>query len=176
MKKIIYGLLVLSLGACNNIPKEAYQSRGEPGILLKNVSEKTEIVLESDSSISELGKWLDQYHPSRAEVLCKESDRLCKEAKILLGQFDVPLEYSSVENNVVVLVYDKVIARDCEHSFVSNHINPYNLNHPTFGCSNVGNMIQMISDKTQITSPMMLGMQDAESVLNAGGSKAKRRN
>lgn len=171
MKKNILVLLVLvSVAACNNIPREAYQSRGEPGVLLTERSERTEIILESDSSISELGKWLDQYQPSRAEVLCQEGDELCKEAQILLGQFDVPVDYSSTDNNLVVLVYDSVVARDCDHAYMTNHINPYNLNHPTFGCSYVGNMVQMISDKTQITSPMMLGMQDAETVLKMEGS------
>jgi hypothetical protein len=62
--------------------------------------------------------------------------------------------------NSVSLVYERVLARDCENRFIDNTINPYNLDHPTRGCSTASNMLQMITDKRQITSPTLLDYSD----------------
>ena len=64
----------------------------------------------------------------------------------------------------MTLVYERVLARDCENRYMENTVNPYNLNYPTFGCSNASNMVQMVTDKRQFTSPALLEMQDAERV------------
>jgi hypothetical protein len=39
-------------------------------------------------------------------------------------------------------------------------INPYNLNHPTFGCTIASNMVQMVSDKREFTNPGLTGEAD----------------
>lgn len=161
MKKIVCLLVILSVGACNNIPKEAYNSRGGPESLLDITTERVDVALNSQGAIAEINEWIEQDKPSRAEVLCLDSSKLCKKAKKLLNKADVPVEHDSVASNKVVLVYERVAVRDCDSSFMTNHINPYNFNHPTYGCSIGLNMVQMISDKTQITDPVLLGLPDA---------------
>ncbi len=165
MKKIICLLVILSVGACNNIPKEAYNSRGGPESLLNITTERVDVALDSQGAIAEINEWIEQDKPARAELLCLSSDRLCKKAKKLLSSSDISVEHESVASNKVVLVYERVSVRDCDNSFMTNHINPYNLSHPTFGCSTSMNMVQMISDKTQITDPVLLGLPDADSAI-----------
>lgn len=161
MKKIICLLVVLSVGACSNIPKEAYESRGGPEDLLVVSSERVEVALNSKGAIKELSDLIEDEKPTSAELLCLDSNGLCKKAEKVLKKSDVSVEHENVASNKVVLVYERIAVRDCDNSFMSNHINPYNLNHPTFGCSTSLNMAQMISDKTQITDPVLLGLPDA---------------
>jgi type IV pilus biogenesis protein CpaD/CtpE len=67
---------------------------------------------------------------------------------------------ASADNNVT-LVYERIQARDCESRYIDNPVNPYNLNHPTFGCSLAVNMVQMVSDKRQFTNPAIMDYPDA---------------
>lgn len=48
---------------------------------------------------------------------------------------------------------------------MDNSINPYNLNHRTFGCSTAVNMVQMVGDKRQFTSPALLDFRDGENAV-----------
>ena len=52
-------------------------------------------------------------------------------------------------------------ARDCENRYIDDTINPYNLNHPTFGCSISVNMVQMVTDKREFTNPSLMDYPDA---------------
>ena len=53
---------------------------------------------------------------------------------------------------------------------MNNSINPYNLNHPTFGCSIASNMVQMVSDKGQFVSPELTGFGDGNKAVQAYGT------
>jgi hypothetical protein len=159
-KIVSLGGVVLLASACSKIPGEAYFNRGSPESLLDISSEVVTVQLESDQSIQELTSWISNDQPSRAEINCPGADYICNEAEMALQQFGVPATRVPSDSRMVTLVYERVIARDCENRYIDNPHNPYNLNHPTFGCSTAANMTQMISDKSQIVSPQLLDYFD----------------
>ena len=151
-----------TVAACNIIPPDAYYSRGNPEDLLDQSSEVVNFELYDYSALDDLLNWVNQDQPTRAELYCMEGDSTCMEAEQILQQFGVPAVFVSSADNMVTLVYERVLARDCENRYVENGVNPYNLPHPTFGCSTASNMVQMVTDKRQFTSPPLLDFPDAE--------------
>ena len=152
---------VLLLSGCSTMPPEAYFERGTPESLLDVSSEVVNLSIETEFALDELTNWINQDQPSRAELYCVESDMRCSAAQEVLDLFGVPSMYVPSGENMVSLVYERVLARDCENRYIDNSINPYNLNHPTFGCSVAVNMVQMVSDKHQFVRPSLLDYQDA---------------
>ncbi len=168
MKKIIYiSTLSVLLFSCSQIPKEAYYTRGQPESLLDVSSEVVNLKIESPSSIQEITGWVNQDQPTRAELNCPDGDALCGQAQNVLHQFGIPVKYTSNSDSNVVLVYERVLARDCENRYIDNMINPYNLNYPTFGCTDAVNIVQMVSDKRQFTSPPLMDNPDALKAVQA---------
>lgn len=166
MKKISHiALMAILLGACNQIPSQEYYDRGSPYSLLDSSSEVVNVALISDDSIAEIVQWIDQDQPTQAELYCLEGDPICVQALETLETFRVPVNYVSAADNNLTLVYDRVVARDCDNRFINNSVNPYNLNHRTFGCSTAVNIVQMVSDKRQFTSPALLDFADAEKAV-----------
>lgn len=153
---------LFALAACSTIPKEAYFQRGTPESLLDASSEVINIRLESENSVNDVTDWVNKDQPTRAELYCLESDRICTHARRALEQFGVPVSFAPAADNRVALVYERVLARDCENRYIDNSINPYNLNHPTFGCSVAANIVQHVSDKAQFTAPALMDQADAE--------------
>ena len=174
MKNYIFPALLLPVTlACSQVPKEAYFNRGTPESLLDVSSEVVNVSLSSDRSIDDLVGWVNQDQPSRAEITCLESDPVCQQAQRTLERFGVPASYTPAADNNVTLVYERVLARDCENRYIDNHINPYNMNHPTFGCSVASNMVQMVSDKQQFVSPALSDYPDAEKAAQVYDSYRK---
>jgi hypothetical protein len=152
------GLVVV---ACSQIPKEAYFSRGQPESLIEKSSKVVTLQIASPASIEEITGWINRDQPTRAELKCFDGDSLCNEVHSVLHQFGVPTTYSETQNNSVALIYEKVQAHDCETRYIDNVINPYNLNHPTFGCTVSLNMVQMVTDKREFTDPQRMDYANA---------------
>lgn len=148
--------------SCSVIPPEAYFERGTPESLMDQSSEVVSFAVGGDNSTNDMVAWINQDQPSRAELYCNEGDPACAEARQALQQFNVPVNFVPSSDNVATLVYERVVARDCESRYIDNSINPYNLSHPTLGCSIASNQIQMITDKRQITNPSLLEHHDGE--------------
>lgn len=165
---ILMLLSVLAIGllasGCSKIPAGAYFDRGQPESLLDESSEVVNFDILGPESLDELIVWINEDQPTRAELYCQDGDMLCLETYELLEQFGVPIMYVSSPDNVATLVYERVIARDCENRYIDDSVNPYNLHHPTYGCSVAANMVQMVTDKRQFTSPPLLDYPDADSV------------
>jgi len=162
------------LAACSQIPKGAYYDRGDPAGLLDKASEAVNLNIESPASVEEITNWINRDQPTRAELSCSEiDDSLCAEVKSVLGQFRVPVKYVPSDKNAVVLIYDRIQARDCENRYIDNIVNPYNLNYPTFGCTTAANMVQMVSDKKQFTDPALLDEEDAVKASQAANFYAR---
>lgn len=164
-KNALLALTLIStslLSACNDIPHAAYTSRGGPESLLNVSSEVVNISLLSPSSTDELVQWLNEDQPTRVELHCANGDMYCGSAQAILEQFAVPYNIFMSADSRATLIYDRVVARDCDHRYMDMPINPYNLNHPTFGCAISANALQMISDKQQIVSPALSDYQDAD--------------
>ncbi len=162
-------LLSAVLVACSQIPKEAYMNRGEPEGLLDVSSEVVNLKIDSPANVREITNWVNQDQPTRAELNCTDGDALCSQVKNVLHQFAVPVKYTAASDNNLVLVYERVLARDCESRYIDNLTNPYNLNHPTFGCSIAANSVQMVSDKRQFTNPPLMDNSSALKAIQAVG-------
>lgn len=160
---VLAGLMVL--GACSQIPPQAYYDRGSPESLLDVSSEVVNLSVASEGAIDELANWLNQDQPSRAELYCPDGDAPCVAAQEVLDLYGVPSAYAPSSENMVTLVYERVLARDCENRYVDNSVNPYQLNHPTFGCSVAANMVQMVSDKQQFVRPNLMDDADAKKAV-----------
>jgi hypothetical protein len=163
---ISFSLLALS-AACTIQPPESYFNRGGPESLMDMSSEVVTFDVNADTGITDMTNWINQDQPSRAELSCDQASASCNQAQQALNQFGVPVSFASSGQNVVTLYYDRVVARDCENRFIDNSVNPYNLTHPTLGCSLASNMVQQITDKRQITSPTLLDYQDGERIERA---------
>jgi hypothetical protein len=166
-----YNLTVLTafiaLTGCSHIPPEAYYNRGTPESLLDVSSEVVNVVLESEASIDELTNWVNQDQPTRAEVYCLQGDPVCKKANKVLEKFGVPVMYVSAADNNVSLVYERILARDCENRYIDNRANPYDLNHPTYGCSVASNIVMHVSDKHQLVSPPLMDYHDGSKAVQS---------
>jgi type IV pilus biogenesis protein CpaD/CtpE len=161
-KIIIAMVSVSALSACvSNLPKSTYFDRGQPETLLQTTDEVTSINISNHSGIARLSSAVKSSQPSSAVVTCA-NELLCNEAVKVLEASNVPYERQRGAINNVSISYTQVQARDCESSFITNHINPYNLNHPTFGCAIAVNQVQMVSDKRQYTDPLLLGPYDGQ--------------
>lgn len=155
----------LAVSACsfNGLPKDAYMGRGNPESLLTTSSERTNFSISDASSLTSLAKWIKSDKPTRAELTCSDtSAQLCAQTSDLLKAAGVATKTAKGNSDQVVLEYERVVARPCDNSFVSNQTNPYNLNHPAFGCSTAMNSVQMVGDYKQFTQPSISGLQDAE--------------
>jgi len=162
----IFGLVAaLSLSSCNEIPPSNYFDRGAPESLLDVSSEVINLPIQSDVSVQEVVRWINQDQPTRADLYCMDSDPLCSQVRGALQQFGVPVQYYATGGNSVALIYDRVLARDCENRYIDNRINPYNLNHPTFGCTIASNIVQHVTDKREFTSPALVDYRDADKVI-----------
>lgn len=164
-QSLVLIVAVLTAAACSKVPKEAFWNRGQPESLLDVSSEVVNVSLGSPKAIDQLTDWVNQDQPSRAELYCLESSPMCAEAKGVLEQFGVPVMFVAASDNTVALVYERVLARDCENRFIDNNINPYNMNYPTFGCSVSSNIVQHVSDKQQFVSPALSDSRDAEKTV-----------
>ena len=156
---------LVALTACDTIPREAYFNRGEPETLLDASSEVVTIALSSERSIDEMVDWIDQDQPTRAELLCAEGEPLCMAAEEVLSLYGVEYQFVSSQDGAANLIYERVLARDCENRFIDNNVNPYHMNHPVFGCSIASNMVQMVSDKRQFIAPALLDDSDADKAV-----------
>lgn len=162
IKSLAAFVLLSSVAACSAIPHEAYYDRGHPEDLLDQSSEIVNFELNDYSALDDLLNWVNQDQPTRAELYCMEADSTCAEAEQILQQFGVSTVFVASGDNMVTLVYERVLARDCENRYIENGVNPYNLPHPTFGCTISSNIVQMVTDKRQFTSPALLDLPDAE--------------
>ena len=156
---------MLTATACSEIPSEAYYQRGTPESLLDVSSEIVNLSIASEPALDELAEWINSDQPTRAELYCMDGDQRCAAAQEILDLYGVPAYYVPAQDTTVTLVYERVIARDCESRFIDNSVNPYHLNHPTFGCSIAGNIVQMVSDKQQFVSPNLLDYGDGRKAV-----------
>ena len=162
MKRIsVVAVLVLvgALQSCSRIPDEAAWTRGQPESLLSVNTESVSIDLGQRNALATLVNNLNSREASRAVLTCSNT-LVCGRAETLLNSYDVPYEVQTGATNSVAIISDQITARDCDNAFVSNHNNPYNMNHTTFGCSSAMNQAMMVRDKRQFTDPLVLGPYD----------------
>ncbi|MBV8938729.1 MAG: hypothetical protein JO089_02670 [Alphaproteobacteria bacterium] len=169
MKKTraLFLLSLLFAAGCNQVPRAAYFNHGAPESLLDVSSEVVTVNFGANGGMDELTGWVNKDLPSRADLFCVEGDPACMRAKQVLSQFNVSFHQMPEPRNTAALYYERVMARDCEHRFIDNSINPYNLPSPTSGCSIAANMVQMVSDKREFVNPALLDFVDGEKAVQA---------
>ncbi|MDX1975996.1 MAG: hypothetical protein SFT92_10050 [Rickettsiales bacterium] len=152
-----------SISACapQSLPPEVYGSRSDPETLLDTSSEVVTMDLRSRNSLSKLASIVRSDQPNRAELHCKTSDILCAQAKEILTNQNVPIRTVGNDNSVT-LVYERVVARDCDSRYIDARSNQHNVNQPSFGCSMRANTVQMVSNRRVFTDPALTDLQDAE--------------
>jgi hypothetical protein len=159
LKKLTVLFALCATFACTEIPGEAHFTRGQPEDLLSVSNESVNIDLNQRNALVQLTNWVNRQEPSNAVLNCSNM-QVCSRAANVLDQFGIPYERRESASNIATLNYERIMARDCENRFITNHINPYNLNHPTYGCSTAVNIVQMVKDKRQFTDPLVLGDYD----------------
>lgn len=160
------------VASCTTAPEGAYFNRGEPESLLDISTEVVNINLTSRESVQKVIAVINKEQPTRARVSCKATDSLCKQVQGVMKQFKVPVEYRSANAGSVSIVYERIMAHNCQNRYIDitadyNNNNMNNLNYPTLGCSVAINTVQMVTDKHQFTDPALMGDTDANKPLQA---------
>ncbi|MFZ4124442.1 MAG: hypothetical protein ACOYJ2_00020 [Rickettsiales bacterium] len=159
-------LMTLTVSACERPTPQAYFNRGGPESLIDVSSEVVNLTIQSDSELNDLSDWINRDQPTRAELYCTDGDPMCEEAKQVLDLYGVPTLLVPSGEQTVTLVYERILARDCEQRFIDND-NPYNLNHASFGCSIAANIVQHVPNKQQFVNPNLMDYPSAEKGVQA---------
>jgi hypothetical protein len=164
MKNIFLLIVALcAVTACQQVNSKSYALPIRPESLLDSSAERVSFGVTSPKSLGEVTDWINKDQPTRAELSCSSDQKICKHIRRALSSFAVPYKVVSKnsERNSVVLIYNRIVTRSCDNSFVDNHSNYQNLNHAAFGCSVSANTVQMASDPQQVLNPPLSAMQDA---------------
>lgn len=152
---------LLALAACGRTDPKAYANRGEPENLLTKSTDVVTIDIGPENWNYKLHDTILADPPESAKLNCSLDYVECIQAKNILNKLGVPFEITGAGQSVTMF-YTRVLARDCTSRYVNNTSNQRNLNHPTFGCSVVGNTVQMVSDKRQFTNPPLMDFPAAK--------------
>lgn len=151
---IVGGLCLATLSACGPVPSDsAYASRGGPESLIDVSSEVVNLGVSGPGELNELSNWIARDQPTRAELYCSAGEPRCTEAQKVLDLHGVPSMLVPSPNYSVTLVYERILARDCNPSYLDDSKNYYEAPHAAFGCAVSANMVQHVSDKQQFVSP-----------------------
>lgn len=151
-----FAAAALLLASCTMPSDRAYISRGAPESLLDRSSEVVTLNAATRQDLDDLAVWIGRDLPSRAELNCPTSDANCRAAERMLTQKNVPVLRGVDGAYAVTLVYERIVARDCNPSLRIERGNYYNTNHPGFGCSIAANIVQQVTDKNEIIAPETL--------------------
>ncbi|MEZ5690157.1 MAG: hypothetical protein R3D71_00645 [Rickettsiales bacterium] len=160
----IYGLLacVSILASCDVGGSEFQINRGDPERFLYNSSEEVTIGLDSANALSHITSIVDKDRPTGVELRCSIKDVRCAQAKEIIERRSIQIYLNNEWANSVVMLYNRNVVGDCEQRYVDNTRGSRSVNHPAFGCSVAGNIVQMVADKKQFTEPAILDLPDAE--------------
>ena len=156
-RSLLMASALLVLGACGTPPTDsAYQTRGGPEALLDVSSEVVSLGVGSASEVNDLDVWIGRDHPSRAELNCASGDKHCRDARRVLEKANIPVVAGANGGQSVTLVYERIVARDCNPRYIDNRGNYYNTNHAAFGCAVSANMVQHVTNKQEFINPSLL--------------------
>ena len=160
-------LALLALASCNPPPASAYYDHSSPQSLLDVSSEVVNLSVVGKPELSALSNWIANDPPSRAELFCDANAPNCKQAQRILQNKGVETSISPAPNNTVTLVYERILARDCNPRFIENGVSLYYESSPSFGCSIAGNTVQEVSDKREFINPNLSDDPSAVAGVNA---------
>lgn len=159
---------VVLLAACTMPKDAAFMNRGGPESLLDVSSEVVTVNVATPGDVDALARWVEGDHPSRVELQCDVSAPHCKKAIKLLESKGIPLVTVPSAANTAMLVYERILARDCNQRFREpDSSSVYNAPSPALGCSIAANMVQHVSDKSVFINPSISDDPSAASGMNA---------
>jgi hypothetical protein len=145
---------VLALAGCYGPPDDsAFYNRGGPEALLDVSQEVVNLSVAGPTELAQLSSWIEQDQPTRAELYCTAGDARCNSARNVMEAHGVPTMLVPSGDYTVALVYERILARDCNQRFADNHRNNWNAPHRAFGCSLSANIVQQVSDKQEFVNP-----------------------
>ena len=156
--------LIMGLVACSGVP-QGFVAKGSPESLISSSQESVRFDLTDQASIDALMGWVGNDMPTRAELSCIDADEnpQCQavikafQSKGISIEMDMP-----AKRNAINLIYERVVARECQPAYQSNHSNSSNHHYTSFGCTTALNMVQSMADYSQITRPKLKDFTDAE--------------
>jgi hypothetical protein len=157
----------LALAACGTKPPTAAFNRTSAESLLDVSAEVVNLSVADAKSVADLAEWIERDVPTRAELYCTGSEPSCKDAKKAFELMGVPVTVMGGGTQMATLVYERILARDCNPSFVDNKPNYYNAPTPSFGCAVSANMIQHVSDKQEFVNPALSDKPNATGAVSA---------
>lgn len=165
LRSPVFVVALLALAGCGAPPaSSSYFNRGGPESLIDVSSEVVNLGAGSQADLKELAEWIEKDQPTRALLNCYAGDGYCAQARRILDLHGVPVSTGIDGQQTITLVYERILARDCNKSYVDNTGNFYNTNHASFGCSVAANMVQQVTDKQEFVNP---GLSDNPSAVRA---------
>ena len=170
--QFLVAAFTLTLSACevnllgNPPPDSAFYNRGGPEQLLDTSSEVVNLSVANGAANKALSAWVTQDKPSRAELYCKATDANCIEAKKVLELQRIPVMPVASQENTVALVYERLVARDCDQRYRDSGQDWHFKNAPESGCSVAANIVQHVSDKRQFVNPALMDNPRATGPVN----------
>lgn len=164
---LILALGLLALGACQRPPDSAFNNRGGPESLIDVSSEVVNLSIAGPKEIAELSQWIERDPPTRAELYCAAGELYCAEARKALQLKAIPVLPVGSGDHTVTLVYERILARDCNPRFVEVTHDEYNAPSPSYGCAIAANIVQHVSDKQQFVSPALSDNPGAGGAISA---------
>lgn len=155
LRSVVLIAALVALAACNRPPESAFLDRGGPESLIDVSSEAVNLSTSSAQDLVDLSNWVAHDLPARAELNCDSTEKHCAEARKILELKNIPASQGIGNNRSVTLVYERIVARDCDPHYRDNANNYYNAHHPAFGCAVAANMVQSVTDKRAFVEPAL---------------------
>ncbi len=148
-------LALLGLAGCKErlYDASAFYDRGSPEALLDVSSEVVNLGVANKGELRALSNWIANDQPTRAELFCDAILKSCKDAQNLLQRKGVEVSFSPSPENTVTLIYERILARDCNARYITKGTSYYNEPSPSFGCAMSANIVQHVSNKRDFISP-----------------------
>lgn len=126
-------------------------------------SEEISFKIAGKGVLNEVESWIANEEPSKAVFSCSNIDKkLCDSVSVMLEDYD--LKYDKISSNdnhdYIVLVYQRVKARNCEMK--------------EFGCSVSKNILHIVSNYSQFVNPPISDMQDSKKAISVYNQYLKK--
>ena len=146
-------LALFAVAACERPPESAFATHGSPESLIDVSSEVVNLSIANGDEIKQLGDWVSKDQPTRAELYCAAGDLSCADAQKVLDLRAVPSVVVPSDRRMVTLVYERILARDCNPRFTGAYPSAFGAHDAGYGCATAANIVQHVSNKQQFINP-----------------------
>ncbi len=165
--KVLSLVAALTLAACSGARDSEFMSRGGPEALIDVSSEVVNLSIADKKDLEALSTWIATDAPTRAELQCDASAKLCREALSILEKKGVAISTVPSAANTVMLTYERILARDCNQRYRETKSPRSGAPAPSFGCAVSANIVQHVSDKNAFVNPSISDTPSSVSGISA---------